>query len=358
MANSESAGSQPISLENLIALNDEIASLVRAGVPLELGLRGFRSGVRGQLAQVTDKLAQNLVGGSSLSEALEAEGEAFPPVYRAVIQAGLKIGRLPEAVEALTGYAQSMLDIRRRIGQAFVYPLCVLTLAYLLFVGFLAVFVPELTETYELFRIERGFLIVGLTWLSETLPYWAAVPPILLVLALVWWFVSSRWMLSARRGGWLAMLSSLPWVRQIVLNYHRANFAEMLALLVEHRIPLHEATLLAAETTGDPAIIADARRIAADLRSGRSLADSLQAPSSFPPFMVWMMSTGESQRSLALALRQTTEIYRNRAVTRANWFKLLFPIVLVGGLGGGATLVYALSMFLPLIHMLNKLGLD
>jgi hypothetical protein len=72
--------------------------------------------------------------GSSLSQALEAEGSRFPRIYRAVVDAGLHAGRLPAALEGLTAYVQSYLDARQTIGTALSYPLMVFVLAYGVFV--------------------------------------------------------------------------------------------------------------------------------------------------------------------------------------------------------------------------------
>ena len=43
-----------ISLEELVALNDEIAGLVRSGVPLEMGLAGWGRDLPGNLGRVVD----------------------------------------------------------------------------------------------------------------------------------------------------------------------------------------------------------------------------------------------------------------------------------------------------------------
>ena len=69
MSSADLPKTKQIALEDLIALNDEIASLVRAGVPLELGLSGFASSVSGRLRRLTDGLAERMKAGASLSAA-------------------------------------------------------------------------------------------------------------------------------------------------------------------------------------------------------------------------------------------------------------------------------------------------
>src|SRR3954468_5174792 len=100
------AGASGISLEQLIALNDEMVALVRAGMPLERGLRAAGRDLSGKLGRVTSSLGERMGGGQSLPGALAAEGDRFPKVYRAVVEAGVRSGRLASALEGLAGYAR------------------------------------------------------------------------------------------------------------------------------------------------------------------------------------------------------------------------------------------------------------
>ena len=78
----------PITIDELAALNDEIAALVRAGVPLDRGLLQAGSELPGGLKRITQALGERLSRGETLTEALEAESQSTPPLYRAVVEAG------------------------------------------------------------------------------------------------------------------------------------------------------------------------------------------------------------------------------------------------------------------------------
>jgi general secretion pathway protein F len=171
MSNS-SAPLGAITLADLIALSEEMAALARSGVPLERGLLNLGQEIPGQLGRTTRRLAERLERGEDLSRALAAEETAFPRVYRIVVQAGLKAGRLPVALEGLAVAARRLADLRRTIGLAIVYPLAVLLLAYGLFVLFVARLAPELQEAYHGFNIARHPLLDGLVWLGQSVHWW------------------------------------------------------------------------------------------------------------------------------------------------------------------------------------------
>ena len=109
-------------LDDLILLNREIAALVKAGVPLELGLRGLAGSVGTRLGQLSERLSKRLAMGQSLPDALAEEGPAVSPVYTAVMEAGLASGRLPEALESMAVSGQVLQETRRRVWLAILYP--------------------------------------------------------------------------------------------------------------------------------------------------------------------------------------------------------------------------------------------
>ncbi len=106
MAREVEANGGAIALDDLIALNDEIAALSRAGLPLERGLLGFGIEVPGRLGAVATALGERMERGESLAEAVRDERLNLPATYRAVVEAGLRSGRLAAALEDLAAYAR------------------------------------------------------------------------------------------------------------------------------------------------------------------------------------------------------------------------------------------------------------
>jgi general secretion pathway protein F len=357
MPNSSKYTPSPISPEDLIALNDEIASLVRAGVPLELGLHGLAGSASGRLAEISALLAQQLSAGHSIADALASEKTRLPRVYRAVIEAGIKAGRLPQALESVSRYARILLDVRRGISLAMIYPCIVILVTYYLFWHFVGRLSPEMGEMYRMSGEEPGGLLPVVNTLYETVDYLGHFPPAVLVLCMVWWLMSSRLLFPAAgiAGVGLQWFPGLGW---ILKRFHLANFSELTAILLEQGVPLHEALQLAADSTGNAEVILDAQRLSDGTQRGDSLVESVKSASSFPPFMQWMIASGDRQGALVPSFYQISQMYRRIARRRTEWFKLLLPILLTMVFGGGAVLIYVLSLFVPLTELLRNLGLE
>ncbi len=138
---SQPAGS--VTLDQFIALNDELAALVRAGVPLERGLIEAGRDLQGRLGALSTEMGRHLGEGKLLPEVIENSGGALPDVYRAVIEAGIRSGRLSRALEGMASIARGYAEARRAVGMALLYPLIVASLAYTLAVLFLTQITPR-----------------------------------------------------------------------------------------------------------------------------------------------------------------------------------------------------------------------
>jgi general secretion pathway protein F len=156
------------------------------------------------------------------------------------------------------------------------------------------------------------------------------------------------------------MLRRLPWIGSILMNFHRANFTELLAMMLEYEVPLAEAVPLAIDASGDPQLAKHRKSIIDSLEAGCSLSEVLQSAKATTPFVRWMIGAAQGQGrgsgALQAALLQASTILKRRADYQAEWFQLAFPVLMLAVVGGGAVLVYSLSLFLPVIDLLDALS--
>ncbi len=327
-------------LTDLISLNHEIAALVKAGVPLELGLRNLTSTTGSRLAELSDRLATRMASGWTLPDAIAEEGPVISPVYVAVMKVGLASGKLPEALESLAASGQMVEETRRRVFLASLYPVICLVLAYVLFCEFVTLIVPNILAAVESFP--QSWPIELLKTLHQNRGYVTMVIPAALISFLVVTFVLRE---NVTRHLWQSA-TSFRWVIGRSLNW--AQFTELLALQVEQGTPLAEAFSLAADSTNDPRWQREAHTVAEKLTGGTTLVEALRSAKSLPPVVGWMLATGEKQGTLSQTLRQLTEMYRRQALRRAAIMKVWLPVVMTIVFTGIIGLTYGLAFFIPL----------
>jgi general secretion pathway protein F len=345
------------SIEQLVALNDEIISLVRGGVPLELGLNEFGADSAGALQEVSQSLAARMTSGASLVEALHAEEKRLPCSYRTVVEAGVRAGKLPAALEAISNYALELVDLRRRITLALLYPFIVVVLAYLLFGVFIVHMLRRFRETYELFRLPLYWSMEVLLQVAEWVALWWWVPPLCFLAVVIWWMTTAGARLLTFNGA-ARPLAWIPYVGRISRYFQYANFADLLALMVEHQVPLPEGLRLTAEATGDARLRRSGSALAESIESSESVNGNAHRRFGFPPFLYWVLTCGQSASGMAKLLRHAASIYRRQGVNLSHWLKIIFPIAAAVVIGGGVTVLYTLSLFGPLAQLWNDLGFD
>ena len=264
---------------------------------------------------------------------------------------------MPAALEAISNYARELIDLRRRITLALLYPFIVVVLAYLLFGVFIVQMVRRFRETYEVFRLPLHWSLEMLSLVTEWVAQWWWIPPLCLVAVVVWWMTTGGARMLTFSGA-ARPLAWIPYVGRISRYFQYANFADLLALMVEHQVPLPEGLRLTAEATGDARLRRSGRELAETIERGEPMGGYGHRRFGFPPFLYWVLTCGQTAAGMAKLLRHAASIYRRQGVNLSHWLKIVFPIVAAVVIGGGVTLLYTLTLFGPLAQLWNDLGLD
>lgn len=343
-----------LSLDELVALGDEIAALIRAGVPLDQGLAGLGYDLPGRTGRLTRSLAERLGRGESLADALSAERGALPASYHALIEAGQAAGRLPAALESLSRTARRLADVEQSIKVAMVYPLTVMMVAYTLSVAFLVYMSPFFHKFAVSVDPALGVWLQRLVWLGETAQWWVAVVPVCIVLLVGLAAVRPGTLLHS---GWRARLWQwLPGMRRLLDWSRIATLCEILTLLVEQGVPLPKALRLAARSSSDAMLERAALDLCEAAERGEPLAAALTREKTLPRFLVWLVMHGASQGQLPQSLQHAAAIYRDRALWQAEMVRHWGGIVLTLMLGGIAVAGFAMLLFIPLTSILQSVG--
>jgi general secretion pathway protein F len=342
------AHSPRISLEDLIALNDEMAALVRAGIPLDQGLRSMGREIPGRLGKFTTQLSERLEKGQSLEQAVGDFEESLPSIYRAVVTAGLRSGRLAAALEGLTRTVRRVAELRRTVIAAMVYPIIVLLVASGLFWLTAWFTVPAVASTYTALGVERPAWYQAFLRVTEVVPGILPWVWLVLIVLIVVWLYRSRRATRTSRGSF----GRLPSFGRILHAGRMATFAEVLALMVEQEVPMDEAVVLASAASGDAALARSGKKLAEQIRRGEGTPDL----EGIPPLLEWLLVRGVSREHLLRSLRRTGSAYRRRASYWGNWLSIYLPIFLSAAIGGSITLFYVLLVLAPFYNLIYALS--
>jgi type II secretory pathway component PulF len=344
------------SLDDIIAFNEQLAALTEAGISLDLALVGRHPSAEQALKRIQYTVTRRVNRGETLEEALEGEEEDVPASYRSLLQQGIRSGDFSEALIGSSRVAESLDESRHAMASACVYPLILCALAYIGLIGFCWYLVPVWQEMYQSASLTPGPGLRILQTVKDTLPYWVAVPPVLLILLLM---VSRSKTLnratndpgSGLRIGWL------PGAKQALFQQRCSHFADSLGELLRVGTPLDVAVRIAGDASNDTTLSAGAHLLADDVACGGLPSDDSRAASLFPPFLRWAVWHADETTSRSSALRIASRLYREAADRRLERLRTLVPIALLVALGGIATLLYGLALFAPFVELLRSLSL-
>jgi type II secretory pathway component PulF len=345
-----------LSPDDLITLNEEIAGMARAGLPLDQGLAALaREMGRGRLQRVTAQLAADLQAGCPLPEALARQGGRVPPFYAGLVAAGIRTGRVSEVLGTMTIYARTLADLRAALYGACFYPLVVLGVALALF-GLICFFIlPSYEQFFSDFKLKLPALTRWVMALGRH-PFLYVLAPLLAGVATL---VALKWVLRSTEGGrrsWTRMVHRIPLVGTLIRSARLAAFTELLAILVDHALPLPEAFGLAGAASSDPSLADGARRVASDLREGLPLGKVLRVRGVVPELVAWMTAVGELRGTLGPTLHQVAALYRRQTEMRAAVLRSILPPFLIIFTAGGVVALFIFAVILPFIEVLKGLS--
>ncbi len=344
------------SLDDLAALNAELAALVRARIPLEPELRRLARQLPAGAGALANRLAERMEQGDDLPAALAAEGERLPEAYRAIVAAGLASGDLAGALEDLADTSRRLAALRQTTGIALVVPTSVVIVASILLAAVLrfsfrefAWIAPTQLAPYE--QLARA------PWLRWVLA--VAVPLLAITVPLVWWW-RSRGATGIAAPRW-SVLGWIPGGRRLHRLGAAATLADVLRMMVASGAPLEQSLRVAAGATSDrtyrraSVALADRCRHGADLAE-RTDAAVVQNIELLPPLVkVALRQTGRRD-IFAASLARAARTYRARAESLSGALGDYVPAALTVGVAGTITAVYAIGLLWPYTTMLYTMA--
>src|SRR5579864_8869482 len=143
---------QGVNTREFLMFNQELATLLKAGMPLVQSLDLLRRRVTSAVfRRVLNDVHEQVRSGTALSDAFDAEGDLFPRVYTASLLAGERSGNLDAVLRRYVEYAKIIATVKRKTISALVYPAILVSLALVLVSIIVLKVVPAFSDFYSSF---------------------------------------------------------------------------------------------------------------------------------------------------------------------------------------------------------------
>jgi type IV pilus assembly protein PilC len=345
---------KPLDKEVFLLFNQEMAALLRAGLPLLQALdlileRMEDERFRAVLANIRERVSS----GEDLSEAFGAHGDVFPRLYPASLKAGERSGELEQVIRRFIRYQKLVLDARKRAVSALIYPALLVGLSLVMLLVLSIFVVPSFTKFYEGLDAELPTITRVVVGFSSFLRDNGWIFLVALVAGLL---LFRRWIATAEgRVAWDGWKLRVPLLGRVLHLFALSEFTRSLATLLAGGIPLVQALEIAVAAVGNARVRGAVEPQIARVRQGQSFHEAIDASGVFPPMAVDMAKVGEATGALDEMLSNISDFFDEKVeVQLQRILALVEPMMLV--FMGVIVATILLSLYLPMFGALSGLN--
>ena len=326
----------------------KLAALVDAGVPIVRSLNLMATQQRlPMFKRALTKVSLDVNEGIALATALRQWPKVFDQLSIAMVEAGEAGGVLDEALKRLAKLLEDNAKLENQIKGALGYPIAVLVIAILVFLGMTIFLIPIFAGIFEDLGAELPAFTQLLVDLSELLRSPVALYAAGAILLSIWLFGRFYATHNGRRTIDRLMLK-LPLFGELILMTATAQFCRIFSSLTRAGVPILMSMEISSETAGN-AIISDAILASRGMvQEGVLLSNALIRQKVLPDMALNMLAIGEETGEMDKMLSKVADFYEDEvgAMVKALT-SMLEPamIVVVGGIVGSILLAMYLPMF-------------
>jgi general secretion pathway protein F len=323
--------SKRVTRDNVLGITRELATLLRAGLPLDRALELLITLAPSlPVAVMLQGIRDEVRGGKALSQALDARRDVFSRFYVNIVRAGEAGGALGTVLQRLAETMERTKELRDSVRSALIYPTILVFVAVASVMVLLIFVVPQFQSTFAqagkaLPWPTQVVIVVG-TFLRNW--WWAAIPAAALV---VLWYLRRGRVPSVRRARDARLLRA-PMAGDLIAKVEIARFARTLATLLANGVTLLAGLGIVKETMGNVVLSEALDGVTAQLREGKGFGRPLAQTGLFPRLATQMILVGEESGRLEEMLSRVADVYDREVATAIKRFLAVLEPVLILGL--------------------------
>lgn len=318
-------------LQELATYTQQLANLLRAGMPLTMALQSMSSlSSKGIPGPVSQDLRQSVVEGRSLSDAMARRPDIFPPLVINMVRAGEQSGALEEVLRRQSAHFERFAEVQAKFKSALIYPAIVTCVGAGLVFFFMTVMLPQFSSFFESFDMKdrlpaSTMVLIRLSNFMKS--YWWAFP----LVGAGAYVVYQRFRASAAGRRQIdALVMRLPIFGPVVRLNLFGQFARTLSTLLQNGVPVLQALRITEQVVPNVVVqqaVAATREAVTD---GKSLAQPLARSGIFPQLMIDLIRIGEETGDVPAALMNVAETYeQDLNLALRTMTNLIEPVLIV-----------------------------
>ncbi|MCK5472997.1 MAG: type II secretion system F family protein, partial [Planctomycetes bacterium] len=329
-----------------------------AGLPILRSLRILQEQQKaGTFKKVIGYVADDIEGGSTLSEAMGKFPKSFDRLFVNMVAAGETGGVLDLILSRIADFMEKAQKLKSRVKSAMIYPLTVLGAAFAILLGLMKYVIPkfstvltEMSGGEEMNRVTQSVLSIS-SWIANDFGW-------LYLLAVPFVFVIIVKTIAKFRTGKLVLDTislKLPVVGQIGSKVAVTRWTRTLGTLISAGVPILDAINVTSDTVGNEVFANMLKKVHNSIRKGDTFASPLKQSKTVDLIVTNMVSVGEETGDMDKMLVKIADNYDEQVdVLVASLMSLLEPVMII--VLGVAVAFIVMAVFLPMIQVISSLS--
>ncbi|WP_339074027.1 type II secretion system F family protein [Teredinibacter turnerae] len=344
------AGKKPIKPMDIALFTRQMATMMKAGVPLVQSFDIVAGGADNKtLAELILDIKEDVAAGGGFAASLRKRPKYFDDLFCNLVESGEQSGALETMLDRIATYKEKTEQLKAKIKKAMTYPIAVVVVAVVVTGVLLVKVVPQFAETFSSFGANLPAFTLFVLHLSNLAQeYWLVV--LASIIGAVVLFGKLKQRSKAVRDSLDKLILRVPVVGNIVYQSIIARFARTLSTTFAAGVPLIDALSSVAGATGNSIYESAVLRIREEVSTGTQLNVAINSTKVFPPMLVQMTTIGEESGALDEMLDKVANYYEEAVDNLVDSLtSLLEPMIMavLGVLVGGLMV----AMYLPIFQL-------
>jgi len=347
-------GSGKVKTKEIAIFFRQFSVMIDAGLPLVQCLEILAANQENAAFQKTLTGVRTTVeGGATLANAMRLYPKAFDDLTTNMIEAGETGGILDIILQRLAQYVEKAVKLRSAVKSALIYPIAVVSMAFLVVGALLKWVVPIFSNLFAGLDVALPLptrIVMGLS--AFVGQFWW-----FFIVGIVGLVVGIKQIRKDRRGRyWFDYtLLKLPILGILLRKIAVARFTRTLGTLITSGVPILEGLSITARTSGNAVLEEALMKVRKAIEEGRTIVDPLRECGVFPNMVTQMIGVGEATGAMDSMLQKIADFYEDEVDSATKDMLAMLEPVIIGLLGvmiGGIVI----SLYMPLFAMIAKLA--
>lgn len=342
-----------VSTKEVVILSRQIATLFEAHVsPLRI-FRLLSAEVENTyLRNVLNKIVDDLQGGSPISRALAAHPAVFSTFYVSLVKAGEETGSLEKTFVYLADYLDRSYEVTLKARNALIYPAFVISIFFAVMILMLTMVIPRITSILTESGQELPIYTKIVIGISDFLVSYIGV-----IFLLLGGLIYAGYRFVRTPAGTRAkdeFILGIPYIGDLQRKLILTRMCDNLSTTLSNGIPIVKAIEITSDVVNNTVYKEILDLVSADVRSGKSFADSLSGYPEISSILTQMIEVGEETGSLADIMNTLASFYRREVNSAVDTLVSLIEPAMIVLLGLGVGVLLA-SVLMPIYSMVGTM---